>query len=90
MSSCLETKTSYTCFRPPRPLGFDPRLHGPEMGFSCGNCDGVAIYEIRTDPVIGYSLFKLAQMLSCDLKRECRGVFWSFFGSPFLWSYSHG
>jgi len=90
MSSSLENKTSYTCFRPPRLLEFDPRLHVPEMGFSCGNCDGVTIHGTRTDPVTGYSLFKLAQMLSCDLKRECQEVLRGFFGSPFSWSYSHG
>jgi hypothetical protein len=90
MSSTLESKSSYTCLRPPRPLEFDPRLHIPEMEFSCGNCDGVAIHGTRTDPVTGYSLFKLAQMLSCDLKGECRRVLWGFFGSFFLWGYSYG
>src|SRR6266700_2768892 len=70
--SSLESKTSYTCFRPPRPREFDPRLHVPEMKFSYGNYDGVAIHGTRTDPVTGCSVFKLAQMLSCDLKRVCR------------------
>ena len=54
------------------------------MGLSCGDCDGVAIYEIQTDPVPGFSLFKLVQILSCDLKRECREVLWSFLGAFFM------